>query len=163
MEELYKLEGKILETSEGLVVEYDKFIGGDDILETVTLPIHNNQIEVAKKIIGEKIKFYVLACPDLQNGGEYEDFAIIEDPETKKRISAAMEALKGKKPFRSLNEHAKEALMNTDLGVLNKRVDVINEISVYVNEQIALGNIEKHEKSWLESVCIHWYDKGNKK
>lgn len=29
-------------------------------------------------------------------------------------------------------------------------------IEEYVDEQIALGNIEPHEKTWLTSVCMYW-------
>jgi len=164
MAELYSLEGIIISEGDNVVVEYDKPVAGGDITETLSIQIHHNQKDLASKIIGNSVRFYILSCPNLQNGGEYEDFAIIEDPESRKRIADAMESLKGKKPlFRSLNEHATEMLKNTDLSVINKKVDLINEISVYVDEQIGLGKIKPHQKSWFESVCMYWYEKGNSK
>ena len=164
MEELYNLEGTVIMDGNGdeIMVRYNKELCGGDISEVAKIQIHKNQNNVAKKNIGKKINFYILSCPNLQNEGKYEDFAILEDPETSNRIADAMKALKGKKSFfGSLNEHAIEIIKNHDSSSINKNTDSKNEISHYVNEQIKMGNIKPQDGKWLESVCIHWYKKGN--
>jgi len=158
MEDQYNLKGVICFGDQEYLIQYGPHA-------TLTCPIHPNQTKLAEKLVGTgmMVKFYIRSCPDMRNGGELEDFAILADNESSDRIKAAMNALEGKQLFRGLNEHATEMLKNTDLSVINGKVDLINEISVYANEQIGLGKIKPHQKSWFESVCMYWYEKRNTK
>ncbi len=94
----------------GWIVRYDTGMGnGIKITNSITL--HPNQVNYAE--IDKEVEFRIESCPNLQNGGEWEDMAIIETGEAK-RIQDIMENIMGnfkdKVMFPKMVERAKESL-----------------------------------------------------
>jgi hypothetical protein len=155
MEDQYNLKGVICFGDQEYLIQYGPHA-------TLTCPIHPNQTKLAEKLVGTgmMVKFYIRSCPDMKNGGELEDFAILADKESSDRIKAAMDALEGKQLFRGLNDHAKEIVNSWTTKDAIVTLDLSDSVMSYVNEQIELGNIDKSEKTWLENVCMYWYNEG---
>jgi hypothetical protein len=155
MEDQYNLKGVICFGDQEYLIQYGPHA-------TLTCPIHPNQTKLAEKLVGTgaMVNFYIKECPDMRNDGELEDFAILEDKESSDRIHAVMEAVKGKELFKSLNDHARETINSWSTTEVTEAINLSDSVMSYVNEQIELGNIDKSEKTWLESVCMHWYNEG---
>jgi hypothetical protein len=155
MENEYNLKGIVCFGDQEYLMQYGSHARS-------TCPIHPNQTKLAEKLVGTgvMVKFYIRSCPDMRNGGELEDFAILADKESSDRIKAAMDALEGKQLFRGLNDHAKEIVNSWTTKDVIVTLDLSDSIRLYVNERIELGNIDESKKTWLENVCMHWYNEG---
>lgn len=102
----------------GILDKYDKVDSGwivryrierDNLIVYQHVMLHPNQINYAE--IDKEVDFRIQSCPNLQNGGEWEDMAIIETGEPK-RISEIMEKFKGKTMFPKSLARAEEILKN---------------------------------------------------
>lgn len=90
----------------GWIVRYDTGMG-NGINITNSIMLHPNQVNYGE--IDKEVEFRIESCPNLQNGGEWEDMAIIETGEAK-RINEIMEKFKDKIMFPKMVERAKESL-----------------------------------------------------
>lgn len=90
----------------GWIVRYDTGMG-NGIYITNSIMLHPNQVNYAE--IDKEVEFRIESCPNLKNGGEWEDMAIIETGEAK-RISEIMDKFKNKIMFPKMVERAKESL-----------------------------------------------------
>ena len=59
------------------IIEYDTIENGKAV--TKQLPLHPNCIKDAK--VGEPVTFYIQNAPNIHNGGEWEDFAVVGNSE----------------------------------------------------------------------------------
>lgn len=87
-------------------VQYDSELGnGIELTNTVLLhPNFSNYAEIHKEC-----EFRIQQCPNLNNGGEWEEMAIIDSGEAK-RIGEIIERYRGKEMFPKLTAHAREVL-----------------------------------------------------
>ena len=87
-------------------VQYDTELGnGVELTNTVLLhPIFSNYAEIHKGC-----EFRIQQCPNLSNGGEWEEMAIIDSGEAK-RISEIIGRYRDKEMFPKLTAHVKEVL-----------------------------------------------------
>lgn len=154
MEDQYNLKGVICFGDQEYLIQYGPHA-------TLTCPIHPNQTKLAEKLVGTgmMVRFYIRQCPDMKNGGELEDFAILADNESSDRIQKVADAIKGRELFKGLNDHARETI-NGLMSNVTERLDLSDSIRLYVNERIELGNIDESKKTWLENVCMYWYNEG---
>lgn len=100
----------------GILDKYDQVDSGwivryrterDNLIVHQHVMLHPNQVNYAE--IDKEVEFRIESCPNLQNGGEWEDMAIIETGEAT-RISEIMEKFKDKIMFPKMVERAKESL-----------------------------------------------------
>lgn len=100
----------------GILDKYDQVDSGwivryrterDNLIVHQHVMLHPNQVNYAE--IDKEVEFRIESCPNIQNGGEWEDMAIIETGEAT-RISEIMEKFKDKIMFPKMVERAKESL-----------------------------------------------------
>jgi hypothetical protein len=100
----------------GILDKYDKVDSGwivrykvnrDNLIVYQHVMLHPNQTNYAE--IDKEVEFRFLSCPNLDNGGELEDMAIIDTGEAKS-ISEIMEKFKGKTMFPQALKRAEESL-----------------------------------------------------
>jgi hypothetical protein len=105
----------------GVLDKYDKVDSGwivryrterDNLIVHQHVMLHPNQVNYAE--IDKEVEFRIESCPNLQNGGEWEDMAIIETGEAK-RINEIMEKFKDKIMFPKMVERAKESLKDVKI------------------------------------------------
>ena len=77
------------------------------IIITKRVALHPNQYSLAK--VDKECEFYIRSCPNLHNGGEFEDMAVVLDG-SYERIKEVAKKLEGKELFKRLNDHARDAL-----------------------------------------------------
>lgn len=119
----------------GWIVRYRTDRGMIIVYQHVML--HPNQVNYAEQ--DKEVEFRIESCPNLQNGGEWEDMAIIETGEAK-RISEIIEKFKDKEMFPKLNAHAREMLANVKwLPNPNDKPIVYNEDELF---QILMDFVE---------------------
>jgi len=88
-------------------VVYQTIENGIIIIKRV--PLHPNQYSLAK--VDKECEFNIRSCPNLHNGGEFEDMAVVMDG-SQDRIKEVAKILEGKELFKRLNDHARDALTN---------------------------------------------------
>lgn len=79
------------------------------IIVVKRIALHPNQYSLAK--VDKECEFYIKSCPNLHNGGEFEDMAIVLDG-SYERIKEVAKKLEGRELFKRLNDHARDALTN---------------------------------------------------
>jgi hypothetical protein len=105
----------------GILDKYDKVDSGwivrykverDNLIVYQHVMLHPNQINYAE--LDKEVDFRIESCPNLQNGGEWEDMAIIDTGEPK-RIREIMEKFKNKLMFPKSHARAKESLVGVKI------------------------------------------------
>jgi hypothetical protein len=118
----------------GILDKYDKVDSGwivrykverGNLIVHQHVMLHPNQVHYAE--IDKEFEFRIQSCPNLQNGGEWEDMGIIDTGEAN-RISEVMEKFKDKIMFPKMVERAKESLKGVKIPNPNETENDWEEI-----------------------------------
>lgn len=144
------MTGTLDKTNSGWIVRY--IVNKDNLIVYHHVMLHPNQENYAE--IGKECSFRIEQCPDLNNGGEWLDMAIIETGEAK-RIGEIMEKFKGKTMFPKMVERAKESLKGVTLPEVptNEKSDVLAKLlDKYIKEkhtqEECIGFIDGFNECW---------------
>lgn len=109
------------------VIEYDTIEKGKAV--TKQLPLHPNCNKDAK--VGETCTFYIQNAPNLHNGGEWEDFAVVGN--TDLRVNAHIfEQIMAKS---QLNQDTKPQLTNLE-KVISELTQEAKTTKLYTEDQV---------------------------
>ena len=113
--------------------------------------LHPNQINYAE--LDKEVEFRIQSCPNLHNGGEWEDMAIIETGEPK-RIKEIIEKFKNKLMFPKSHARAQEMLKNVTIPnpIKGKLVRKDNEWVVIYETEIGEHYLPLYHKSQVSNL-----------
>lgn len=144
--------GTLDKTNSGWIIRYRE--DRDNLIIYHHVMLHPNQENYAE--IGKECKFRIERCPDLNNGGEFLNMAIIDTGEAK-HIGEIMEKFKDKVMFPKMVERAKESLRGITLPEPNEtkteQTDVLAKLlDKYVKEkhtqEECIGFIDGFNECW---------------